>query len=333
MRDASDRRRVRAWALGVALVASTVVAAPADAAPPRSRGAQLFEEGRDLLSRGRVAEACARLEESDAVDPGVGTVGLLATCWERQGKLASAWRAYLDTAQRAAAAGDDRQAYAAERAAALEPRLPRVVLTVRGAAQAKVTLGGRALDPDELGVPTFVDPGLTVAEAVATDGRRVTRSIDARAGETVRVELVLGSEPPDPSAATVPAADGGTEAGTEGTPMWPAWIGFGVGAVGLGMMGVGSAVAISRNASSDDLAATCEARGEGCDEGRDERDAARSAAGIATAGLVVGAVGLAAGAGFTIAHVATSGSAPATALRVTVVSAPGAASLGFRGRF
>jgi hypothetical protein len=305
-------------ALAAALLALTAGAPPAGAAPPRSRGAQLFDEGKELLSRGRVAEACTRLEASDAADPGVGTVGLLATCLERQGKIASAWRAYMDTARRAAAAGDDRQAYADERAAALEPLLPRVVLTVRGAAPAKVYLGARSLGPDELGVPTFVDPGITVAEAVAVDGRRVTRSVDARPGETVKVELVLGAgDGPVLPAATAPAGN----AGAEGTPLWPAWIGFGVGGVGLGMMGVGSAIAISRNATSDDLAATCSARGEGCEEGRDDRDAARGAAGIATAGLVVGAVGLAAGAGFTIAHF------------VTVSSGPGTASLGFRGRF
>lgn len=300
----TPRPRTRLTAALAALVLVTSVSAAG--AAPRTRAAKLFDEGKALLARGEVAEACARLAESDAAEPSVGTLGLLAACLERQGKLASAWSAYLETASRAARSRDDRGPYATERAAALEPRLPRLIVSVTGVRDASVTVGNRKLGSDQLDVPTFVDPGPAAVEAVAPDGRRIARTIDAVIGQALRVELAFE----EPRAPTVSAPDGGAASPGDGDehafPMWPGWVGVGVGVTGLTVMGVFGAVALSRNATSDDLAQRCASSGVDCDEGRAEREAASDAAGVATAGLVVGAIGLASAATLFVIH-ASSG--------------------------
>ena len=100
-------------------------------------------------------------------------------------------------------------------------------------------------------------------------------------------------------------------------------------------MGVFGAVAVSRNATSDDLAQTCAASGAGCDEGREERESASDAAGIATAGLVIGAAGLASAAVLFILHASSGPTGPgdAAGLHVEPSVSPEGARLGLRGAF
>lgn len=340
MNVAADRRRraraarLVAW---LAVLAASVAITPDALAAPPSRAARLFEEGKVLLSRGQVAEACAMLEESDRAEPSVGTLGLLAACLERQGKLASAWAAYLETAARAAREGDDRGPYAADRARALEARLPRLVLAVEGAAVAEVTVGTRRLGPDQLGVPVFVDPGPTAVEAVASDGRRVARTIDAQPGESMRVELTFEARPPSPpdvgDAALGPAAH--DPAAEPGFPIWPGLAALGVGVAGLTVMGVFGGVAMGENASSEDLARSCATSGSGCEEGRADREDAADAATVATAGLVVGAAGVAAAAVLLVIHAGADDepAGGAEALRIAPSVSWDGAGLDVRGAF
>lgn len=322
--------------LALALIALSVATtgATADAAP-RSRAAKLFDEGKALLARGEVAQACAKLEESDAAEPSVGTHGLLAACLERQGKLASAWSAYLETASRASRVRDDRAAYATERAAALEPKLPRLVVSVAGVKDAAVTVGTRKLGPDQLDVPTFVDPGPTVVEAVAPDGRRIARTMEATIGQSLRVELAFEESRAAPVVPPGGAADTSAGEGAQAFPAWPGFVGLGVGVAGLTVMGVFGAVALSRNATSDDLARTCATSGASCDEGRAERESASDAAGIATAGLVIGAGGLAAAAVLLVVHASSGPADPGeeAGLHVEPSVSPEGARLGIRGAF
>ena len=64
----------------------------------------LFDEGRRLASQGKYDAACPKFEESQKLDPGMGTLFNLADCVEHLGRTATAWvwfREVGDAANRA----------------------------------------------------------------------------------------------------------------------------------------------------------------------------------------------------------------------------------------
>src|SRR5262245_44783101 len=108
-------------------------------AVPSTAGAQsssaaaqaLFDEGKALMAAGKAAEACPKLEESQKLDPSSGTLVNLALCYEQTGRFASAWTAYRDAAGSAKASGNvDRERGARERAAAVQPKVSKLVIHV-----------------------------------------------------------------------------------------------------------------------------------------------------------------------------------------------------------
>src|SRR5262245_40022593 len=89
----SDQRAVRIlrliimWVLCSCVVLPGTVFAQTDA----QRADQLFKEGRALFDKRNFEEACAKLAESDQLNPTINAIGLLAACHEEQGLIASAW--------------------------------------------------------------------------------------------------------------------------------------------------------------------------------------------------------------------------------------------------
>lgn len=140
--------------LGVCLALRSSPSRAADASAE-----ELFREGRALLVAGRFAEACARLEQSQRLEPRLGTQLNVAFCQERLGKLATAWRGFREAADTAKLAHDAaRERFAGERALALEPRVPWLTLrAASGAAPPAVLLDGSPLTPGEHALP--LDPG------------------------------------------------------------------------------------------------------------------------------------------------------------------------------
>ena len=81
------RRRRPLAALMIALAAFATTSTPARADPATVARAQaLFDEALALMKAGKYAEACPKLEESDQLDPGMGTEYRLAECYESDGK-------------------------------------------------------------------------------------------------------------------------------------------------------------------------------------------------------------------------------------------------------
>src|SRR5258708_617548 len=105
-------------------------AADADpSATDKSIATQLFTEGRVLLHQGRVGPACRKLEESQRLDPGGGTLLNVALCHEREGRTATAWVEFTEAL--GLAKRDDRTQrleFARAHLAALEPVLSRLVI-------------------------------------------------------------------------------------------------------------------------------------------------------------------------------------------------------------
>jgi hypothetical protein len=116
------------WAFVVVGVIAS--AGRARAGGPEAASAEAaFDKGRDLMKAGLYQEACASFDESERLDPQIGTLYNLADCWEKVGKLASSWTAYREVAQRDSNA--TRRKAADDHAKALAPRLPKLVIHVQ----------------------------------------------------------------------------------------------------------------------------------------------------------------------------------------------------------
>src|SRR5258706_859613 len=156
--------------LASSLLAVLTRAGDALASDPSAAQA-LFDQSKQLVSAGRFAEACPKLEESQRLDPGMGTLFHLADCDEHIGKTASAWAAFLDVAAQARAAGQGaRERIARDRATALEPSLARMtilggaVTTVPGL---EVRRDGVVIGKGQWGAALPVDPGQHEIRAAA----------------------------------------------------------------------------------------------------------------------------------------------------------------------
>src|SRR5262249_28906373 len=132
-------------------------AARADRRDPVTAEA-LFRAGRAAADRGDFASACSQFEESNRLDPAVGTMFNLAACDEQLGKIASAWQLFREVSQRLPP-GDERIALADTRANALEPKLPKLSLQLARVPEGTVVLrDGVELGSASLTLPLPVDP-------------------------------------------------------------------------------------------------------------------------------------------------------------------------------
>lgn len=154
------------WTRWLALAALSLMPTLALAADPdydKEAGKALFEVAMNRMRQGKVDEACQKLEESVLLYAGTGTLFHLGNCYEKLGRTASAWKQFKLVAERARADGQEaRQKEAERRAAALEPNLAKVIVSVSNDARAsglELRLDDRVLSPDEWNVPLIEDEG------------------------------------------------------------------------------------------------------------------------------------------------------------------------------
>lgn len=193
------RTRSRSRVPGAVAVALSFFASSAFA--DEGEAERLFREGRALMLDGRFDEACPMLEQSQKLDPHVGTLLNVAACHERQGKVGSAWVEYQKALTAARAEGQaDRAQLAEERIAVLEPRVPWLRIST-AMEDVTITLDGGELAPAALGQEMPVDPGV---RAVVAE-RRGVKVFEARVAlreserRSVRVVAEQGADVrPDP---------------------------------------------------------------------------------------------------------------------------------------
>src|SRR5689334_21242307 len=106
--------------------------ASAEATPEQKASAEaLFDAAIQAMKDGHYTDACPKLENSQRIDPGVGTLLYLGECYERIGRTASAWATFREAASQAEASGQARRAKAAhDRIAKLEPDLSYLTIEV-----------------------------------------------------------------------------------------------------------------------------------------------------------------------------------------------------------
>src|SRR4051812_16548065 len=93
----AHRYRLPAW-LSSSIIVLAAVPAFADGATDRPEAEALFDQGRRLLAAGNYAAACPKLEASNRLDPGIGTMLNLGDCYEKNGQTASGWAAFREAA-------------------------------------------------------------------------------------------------------------------------------------------------------------------------------------------------------------------------------------------
>src|SRR5579862_5648801 len=85
-------------ALLVAWASLLVRPAAAQSASEQAAAEALFNQARDLMAAKQYADACPKFAESERLDPAPGTLLNLATCYERNGQIASAWVTFKEAA-------------------------------------------------------------------------------------------------------------------------------------------------------------------------------------------------------------------------------------------
>jgi len=287
--------------LVVFLVAIGLSLAPtaraADSGSNKAAAEALFSEARQLMAAGRYADAIPKLQASQRLDPGAGTLLNLAECYERTGKTASAWAEYREVVSMSRSSGStEREELAQEKAGALESKLSRLSISVVQGGQVaglKVTRDGEGVDTAEFGVPIPVDPGPHVVQASAPGKQTWSMRVEVGAEPTTaRVEVPLLVDGTGASESAAPGTDSGAKPKSSGsTQRTLALVVGGVGVVGVGL---GAVFGLQASSSWDDARSACKNFPYDCGaEGVESADNAESQAMISTIGFVAGGVCLA----------------------------------------
>jgi hypothetical protein len=311
-------------------LAATLTVGPAVAGGQEEAAAEvLFQQGKKLMEQGKFVDACAKLAESQKLDPAVGTLLYLGECYEKNGQLASAWATF----QAAAAAGRkanqaQRIKIATERANLLLPRMPRITISVPPLVRVsglEVSRDGIPVGEASWGEAVPVDTGEHIIVAKAPGKKSWTRTIQVsratqEAVEIPRLEDAASSPVPAPVPTTIPTApatppppvtetqpstppavsssgsapsDKGTSAGQTQRTM--AYVAGGVGIVGLAIGTIFGVRAINKEKDSEAFC-TPPDYVKCTQPGVTLIDEGKSAAHVSVAGFVVGGLGLVGGA-------------------------------------
>jgi hypothetical protein len=381
MIDSVDSAHVRGWdrpvrsACARVLVALSVVALLA-AVAPRAHGegkgqpgsaisaaaVALFDEALRLMNAGRFAEACPKLEESEKLDPAVGTLLYLGNCYEQTNRTASAWGSYRAAAEAARSEGQsEREKTALERAAALETLFARIVVVVAPDARIAglvVKRDGAVLGEGSWGVGVPVDPGSHLVEASAPGKKPFSRAVrvpatnatvtvsvpkleDAGAGTSGPIQggraLAGNSSAQGPG---TPSGEGSSEAASSDPGTAQRIAGGVIGGTGLVGLVLGIVYGVRSSSLESDSEQYCQppAFTICTQDGLDLLDDAHTSSLVSTVSFVVGGV-LVAGGLVIILTAPSAPDAPAAAasaqprVEITPLALRGGAGLAFRGAF
>jgi hypothetical protein len=322
-----------AFALTLAVEAPGA-AEPASEADRVATAQGLYEAAGALMQAGKLAEACLKLEESQRLDPAMGTEFFLATCYEHTDRPTSAWLHFLQVAAAAKAAGNvQRERTARARAAALEPKLPRLAVVVPDAVGRLpgviVARDGAELKPVVWGAGVPVDLGEHTVRATASgkaswEATVVLRELGERREVTV----------PPLEDAHAPAVQAG---GAAGPPPFGAggMPGQRIAALVMGGAGVaglvaGGSLGLVARGAWDHAVSACPAQ-QACS--MEAHDASLRAVSLGTGSTAAFVAGGAALAGALVLWLTAPGSAAKTGVAPAPLAGPRAAGLSITGSF
>ncbi len=311
-------RALRPVLLPLVVAASLLPAAAfAQSDADKSTARDLGRQGEQALEAKDYKKAEDDFRRADALYHAPTLTLGLARAQAAQGKVVEAWENYhriiLDANTSSPIfkrALDD----ANKEIAGVESRRARVTITVSGTDAPHVTLDDAAFRNEALGVERYVNPGTHSVKVTADGFNPVSRSFQVGEGGVQTVAIAMdrssgaAAMPPPAGATTAPAgpsdttgattspssasADTGTAKSGGGTQRTLSYVAFGVGAVGLVVGGITGFMAIGKHG---DLSNACPS-GTCSPAQQSDIDSYHTLGTISTVGVVVGVVGVAAGA-------------------------------------
>jgi hypothetical protein len=300
--------------------------ADADDAASRNLAEQLFSDGKRLMAEGKFDEACPKLAESQRLDPGGGTILNLAVCHEGQGRFASAWSEFREGLGLARTDGRrDREQFALEHLAQVEPKVSHVMLVVEPKAQVPgLTI---KLDDETVGqaawnskLPVDAGPHRVTASAPGKVDRAIVRPIGT--ADTMTVTILPLEDGPIGSG-SAPGVDSAAEVSLSDSRRGKRMAGFVTGGVGLVFFGAGAVFGVEALQKRHDSDAFCSGSTCMTQSGVALNDDAQRFAVYADVGLGVGLVGLVVGTFLVLTSNAPTPVPPSTAVRVNVAPVVG----------
>lgn len=287
----------------MAVIAVGLMARPAHA-DKLTDAEELFRRAKALMAEHREKEACPLFEESEKLDPQMGTLLNVAICHEAIGRVASAWGEYRAVEQMAQVGNrPDRMEVAHKAAAKLEGRLPRLKITappenkvdgltlkIDGEPKGEALWGGVAIDPGVHNVETSAPgkkPNVTQVK-IEKEGQIVSFTIP---------KLEDAPPPPPETGGDDPAERARKRAELEKTiaaNKSRRTKGFVIGGVGVAVMAAGGVFGILAITKNSDASKACPAP---CVNGSEEANSANSStdrallfANVANVAIPIGAL-------------------------------------------
>ncbi len=282
------------WLILVPLLVSGVARAQLSDVD-RAAAQALFDDALRLMQAERYSEACRKLEESQRIDPGMGTQYNLADCYEKTGKTASAWINFSEVADAALKEGNaEREHVARERAAAVQQHLSYLTVQVPHPVPGLVVKrDGVEVRAAMFGIALPMDPGSHVLEAFAPNKQPYQANIQL-GKVSARIEAAVPELQDIPAAA--PVATAGEK--TPSMSTWPQQKTWALVAGGIGVVGIGLGTGLIVSAASTHSQASPDCNSDSVcqtNSGKSLLDTAHARANLATIPLGIGFVGLAAG--------------------------------------
>lgn len=287
--------------LALHVMAVTPAVAQAQGAPPAApseantkKAVELFKKGQGLYKANKFAEALPILRESYGLVASPNSQIYIARCLAGTGDNVAAYLEFEALIADVDARKDPK--YQQTRDSAVQERdevaakIALVTVTVANPSpDTRVSVGSKDVPADRWGKPIPVQPGKIEVSLTAPPAPPQTQSVELTAGQ--KRAVALDAKPATAGGSTPEPSSGGAR-----KILRPAaYVAGGIGVAGMGVFAVAGALA---NVTYGDLESKC-SKGTGTkvcpgttqsqiDEGKVQKD-------VANIGLIVGAVGLAAG--------------------------------------
>ncbi|HEY4106763.1 MAG TPA: hypothetical protein VGM44_22840, partial [Polyangiaceae bacterium] len=278
----SRKRRAVATLLVASVCALVPVRAHAEASAAQKAAAEaLFDDAVKAMKNNRYADACPKLEESQRIDPGIGTLLYLGECYEKTGRSASAWAIFREAASSAQAKGEtERARVATDRADRLQAGLSKLTIAVAPEtahlAGLHVTRDNVPVESSLFGIAIPVDPGKYHISASADGYESYQTELEVSANADAKSTQIPALKPLAPPAlapaAAASAAPSGapnstspvvtptnptSPAATDSAPNSLRTAAFVSGALGIVGLGVGSYFGVRAISKNNDAETHC----------------------------------------------------------------------------